>query len=312
MNPKTTFTPEQITTVFRKHNLAQDPDITRIAIGFTNEIYQVDGYIFKVCVMKHNEPNFRKESFLYKLLQDKVPVPQVVMTDDSCTILSKPYKIYKMLPGEPAASHWHEMSYEQRKSLIFDLYGHLKIIDATPHKDYFEQLNIDPDFNWQEYICDQIMKKLAVVAKEKLLPDMLVDRTKYFVQANRHVLEDQRLCLNFWDVHFDNILVDKSFRVCGLIDFEGIDVYSADYRLMTVDIMERYPHIFVSEVMEPYAKKEDYAHLLEWYKEFYAELFDFTDIARRIDFYDLLDIVSKLPEWPKAENLHERLTDVLG
>jgi aminoglycoside phosphotransferase (APT) family kinase protein len=311
MNPQTTLTNDQIVTVFRKHNLAQDPDITRITIGFTNEVYTVDDYILKVCVKPENEPNFRKEEFLYGLLQGAAPVPHIIVADDSRAVLDKPYMIYEKLLGKPAASHWHEMNDEQRKQLIKDVCGYLKAIDQTPLEKYDEQLSVDPSFNWQQHICDRIEAKLGIIAEQKLLPETTTAVIRQFVKANRHVLKEQRLGLTFWDVHFDNILINDDFKLSGLIDFESIDVNPIDYRLMVVRLMQRYPHLYLSKGMEQYAETEDYAHLMEWYKEFYPELFEFADIDRRIDLYELLDIVSKLPDWPKAKVLKERLATVL-
>lgn len=311
MNPESTLTNDQITTLFRKHKLAIEPHIKRITIGFTNEVYAVDDYILKVCVKPENEPNFRKEEFLYDLLQQTALVPHVVVADDSRTLLGNPYMIYEKLPGEPAASHWHEMTDVQRKQLIQDVCGYLKAIDQTPPDQYEKRLNVDPNFNWQKHICDRIVAKLAVISERELLPEVSIVSIRQFVEANKNVLSEQRLGLTFWDVHFDNFLVDGSFKLVGMIDFESVDVYSIDYRLMVVRLMQRYPHLYLSEAMEPHAKREDYAHLMEWYKKCYPEMFAFENIDRRIDFYELLDIVSKLPEWPKAEVLRERLGTVL-
>jgi len=311
MNPQSTLTNDQITAIFRTHNLADVPSISRITIGFTNEVYQVDSYILKVCVKKENEPNFRKEEFLYQLLHDKAPLPHVVVADDSRALLHESYMIYQKLPGEPAASHWHEMANTQRKAFIKDLCGYLKIIDNTPQAQYAKQLKVNPSFSWQEHICDRIAEKLVVIAAQKLLSAENIERINAFIQTNKHVLKEQSLSLAFWDIHFDNILIDENYKLSGLLDFESVDVYPIDYRLMTVRIMQQYPQLYLSEKMEPYAMKEDYAHLMEWYREFYPELFAFRHIDIRIDFYDLLDIVSKLPEWPKAQNLHERLAHIL-
>lgn len=311
MNPETTLTNDQITAIFRKHSLAQNSSITRITLGFTNEVYAVDSYIIKVCVKPDNEPNLRKEEFLYKLLHEKAPVPHVVVADDSRTLLDKPYMIYEKLPGEPAASHWHEITDVQRKQLIQDVCGYLKTIDQTPPEQYEKELSVDSNFNWQQHICDKIEAKLAVIAERDLVPETVIANIQHFVGANKHVLGEQKLGLTFWDVHFDNILVDSGFQLSGLIDFESVDVYSIDYRLMVVRLMQRYPHLYLSEQMEPYAKHEDYAHLMNWYKAFYPEMFAFNDIGKRIDMYELLDIVSKLPDWPKAKVLQERLAAVL-
>ena len=307
MNPKSTLTTAQILAIFRKHHLAENPKITRITVGFTNEVYAVDNYILKVCVKPANEPNFRKEEFLYQLLQDKAPVPHVLVADDSRALLDKPYMIYQKLPGEPAASHWHEMPNEQRKQLIQDVCGYLKAIDQTSREQYEKRLNVDPSFNWQQHIVGKLNKKLAIIAERKLLSQETIHRIKSYIEANQHVLAEQKLGLAFWDVHHDNFLVDDDFKLTGLIDFESVDVYSIDYRLMVVRLMQRYPHLYLSEAMEPYAKLEDYVQLMNWYKAFYPEMFAFADIDRRIDLYELLDILSKLPEWPTAKVLQERL-----
>ena len=311
MNPETTLNSDQITAIFRKHGLAQSPNISRITVGFTNEVYAVDDYILKVCVKPENEPNFRKEEFLYQLLRDIAPVPHVIIADDSRTLLDKPYMIYQKLPGEPAASHWHEMTDIQRKQLIQDLCGYLKTIDQTPPERYEKQLSVDPNFDWQQHIRDRIEAKLIIISERKLLPETNITAIRHFVEVNKRVLSEQRLGLTFWDVHFDNILVDSNLRLSGLIDFESVDVYSIDYRLMVVRLMQRYPHLYLSEAMEPYAKREDYAHLMDWYETSYPEMFTFDNIDKRIDLYELLDIVSKLPDWPKATVLQERLATVL-
>lgn len=311
MNPQTTLTNDQIIAIFHKHGLAENPNINRITIGFTNEVYAVDDFILKVCVKPENEPNFRKEEFLYDLLQQTAPVPHVVIADDSRALLDKFYMIYEKLPGKPAASHWYEMTDAQRKQLTQDLCGHLKAIDQTPLEHYEKQLSVDPNFDWQQHICGRVEAKLTAISEQRLLSEATIATIRHFVEANKHVLNEQKLGLAFWDVHFDNILVDGSFKLTGLIDFESVDVYSIDYRLMVVRLMQRYPHLYLSEAKEPYAKSEDYAHLMEWYKEFYPEMFVFSDIDKRIDFYELLDIVSKLPDWPKATVLQERLATVL-
>lgn len=312
MNPKSTLTTDQIIAIFRQHDLADDPKITRIAIGFTNEVYAVDNYILKVCIKKENESNFRKEVFLYRLLQDKAPVPHVLVVDHSRTLLDAPYMIYEKLPGDPAASHWHEMNNEQRSQLIQAVCGYLRIIDQTPSEQYAEQLNVDQNFSWQQHIVGELNDKLAVTAEQKLLSPATIHRIGSYIETNRHVLAEQKLGLAFWDVHHDNLLVDSNFKLTGLIDFESVDVYSIDYRLMVVRLMQRYPYLYLSEAVEQYAKVEDYGKLMDWYKEFYPEMFNFEDIDKRIDLYELLDILSKLPDWPTAKVLQERLSSLLG
>ncbi|MEI8252594.1 MAG: hypothetical protein WCG25_02370 [bacterium] len=41
----------------------------------------------------------------------------------------------------------------------------------------------------------------------------------------------------------------------------------------------------MSEEFEKFAKQEDYIHLLDWFLEFYPELFEFKNLDKRLDLY---------------------------
>ena len=245
------------------------------------------------------------------MLQDQAPVPSLVVADNTRSLLPHIYMIYKKLPGGPVANHWHEMTDRQRKQFIGELCGYLKVIDNLPPSSYSRNEKLD-SFDWQKHICDRIEVKLAIIGERKLLPETTISSIQQFVAQTKHVLKAQKLGLVFWDVHFDNLLVDEKFALAGLIDLESTDVCSIDYRLMTVRLMQRHPKLYLSKEMESYAKTKDYTHLLKWYRDFYPDMFAFEHIDARIDLYELLDIVSKLPDWPRATILRQRLKNTLG
>ena len=116
----------------------------------------------------------------------------------------------------------------------------------------------------------------------------------------------------FWDVQLDNMLINNRNRFAALIDFEGVSIASIDYRLSIVRMMSERPHLFMSEEMESYAAVEDYQRLLEWYQEFYPELFDFPDLEKRVDLYELGDVLNHLVDWPTTQQLHDRLATILA
>src|SRR3990167_1750851 len=97
----------------------------------------------------------------------------------------------------------------------------------------------------------------------------------------------------------------------GLIDFEHTRVVSIDFLLDIVRQMVRYPWLNLNKEMEKFADKKDYKLIIDWYREFYPELFDFPDLERRLDLYELEGILRKLPRFPKAEQLHNRLQKLL-
>jgi len=311
MNSKTSITSEQIAEIFRKHDLARQAAAKRLTTGFTNEVHAVDGYILKICVNERNEPNFNREVFLYKALQGIVKAPEPVVVDTSKTLIDKFYMIYKRIEGEPVGRRWHLLTDSQRKKLIEDLCLQLRRIDNFPRVEYAHQFGLNPNLPWQEDTVNGLFKALSIVDEQGILSEALVQRIGKYVNETGHVLRPRKLGLAYWDVQFDNMLVNSRSHFAGLIDFEGVGITSIDYRLSIVRVMSERPHLFMSEEMESCAVAEDYTHLMDWYQEFYPELFDFPDLKKRLDLYELGDILNKLPAWPKTRQLHDRLTKIL-
>lgn len=308
MNPETTLTNDQITDIFRRHGLSAKR-IRRITTGFTNEVHEVDGYILKVCIKEENEPQFKKETFLYEALKGKVAVPELVAIEISKTPINSYYMIYRKIEGEPLASHWHKLTNEQRKELIKQFCEQLKLIATFDRDKYAEVCHVESNLNWQQHHLAQIRKWQALVTEKRLFGPEKLKAVDEFVSQYQHVLKPQHLAVTYWDVHFDNVLVDHNMNFAGLIDFESVDIVSIDYILATVRRMAQEPHRYLSLEMETFAKKADYAHLMEWYQGFYPELFDFPELERRLDLYDLADILRLRVYFPNESE--ERLDRVL-
>lgn len=312
MNSETSISDEQITAIFRHHNLAQNPSIERITTGFTNEVHGVDEYILKICVNKSNESNFEREVFLYNALRDKVTVPEPIVVDTSKTLIDKCYMIYKKLAGEPVGRRWHMLGESQRKKLIEDVCRQIVQIDNFPIVEYAHKFGLNPNPAWEEDTVHGLLKALANVEEKGIISEVTRRATEKYIHETRYVLKPQKLSLVFWDVQFDNMIINSQNKLAALIDFEGVSITSIDFRLVIIRMMSERPHIFMSEEMECYANIEDYKHLMDWYKEFYPELFDFPDLDKRIDLYELADILHKLPDWPKTKHSHDRLAQIIA
>ena len=307
MNPETSLSNQQITEIFRQHKLDQNPKISRITIGFTNEVHQVDDYILRICVRPGFESKFKNEVRLYKELKGKAMVPELVIADDSFRLIDKPYMIYKMLPGEPAGSRWHLLNDSQRRLIIKDFCGQLRIISRLEPNP-----QLDKGQSWQDFCLAAIDEDLAKIEKQKLLPDNTLQRVKDYIEQTKPVLQPEKLTLFYWDANLDNIIIDKHGKMVGLIDFEHVSVVSLDFVLDIVRQIQRYPWLNLSTEYEKYADKKDYEHLMEWFEEFYPELFDFPQLEKRLDFYELEGILRKIPRFPTAKQLHERLAGIIG
>ena len=311
MNPETTLTKEQIIEIFAEHKLAPISKIRRITTGFTNEVYEVDEYILKVCGKSQAEHRFDQEVYLYKVLQGIVRLPKVVATDISRSIIDRRYMIYEKLKGNPLGSRWHLLTDSQREQIIKDLCNDLKLIDNFPYQDYAKTFNLDSHPVWSDVISEKFSDGLDKLKRIRVLGEDVLDTIQQYINKNQSVLEPQKLGLVYWDVQLDNIIVSDKDEYVGLIDFENLMIASIDYRLFEVKVMSEHAQIFMAESLELDAKIEDYKNLTKWYKKYYSELFDFPELDTRIKLYELIDVLEKLPDWPTAHQLHERLENII-
>lgn len=281
-------------------------------MGFTNEVYAVDDYILKVCVNTQNELNFEREVFLYQTLSGLGRIPAPVVVETSKRILDKFYMIYPRIEGEPVGRHWHLLNDTQRREFVGDVCQQLRRIDSFPVGEYVQRFGLNPDIVWQEEVVNGLFQALATIRERDILSAATMKAIEHYIVETAYVLKDQKLGLVFWDVQWDNMLINNQNRLAAFIDFEGISITSIDFRLMIVRVMSERPHLFMSEEMEPTAKAEDYKSLMSWYQAFYPELFDFPDLVKRLDLYELGDILDHLPAWPKTKQLHDRLANILA
>lgn len=157
---------ETIIKIFKEYNLGAVDNIVKINIGFTNHVYDVNNkYILKVCFDKKNESNFEKEVYFYSLFAGKIPVPKVLVYDRNKRLYDKFFMIYPKIIGDNLYSVWHIMSIAERKEIIKQLCGLLKIVNKEPVFDYAKKFNEQVKINWKEKVVSSIYKSLSELDK---------------------------------------------------------------------------------------------------------------------------------------------------
>jgi aminoglycoside phosphotransferase len=307
MNPDTLTTPENIAAIFTTHGLGNNLPAKRITVGFTNEIHHVGEYILKVYARPDTaQISFDKETGHFENLKSKVLVPELITKDDSRTIIQQPYIIYHYITGEPAGHVWHLLTHEQRKQVIHDGIDQLKAITAS------EPNPVLKDYpSWRDQIETKLNGYLEVIRQQKLFDDDTVQSLQMYIDKNIKLLEQSKLGLQYWDFHLDNMIVDNG-KLVGLIDFEHVDVVSIDYILNIVRQMQLYPHLHLTEEMEQHANLEHYKDMLDWFKEFYPDLFAFDELETRINLYDLEGMLRLRPHFPDAQQVDDRVAKIVG
>ncbi len=255
------ITKKTVQKLFAKHNLPSVQFLSKIFIGFTNDVYSVnDAFILKVCKKTSNEQWFRREVNLYNFFAKKIPAPQVIVFDCSKKIIPYFFMIYPKIQGKNLYEKYHEMSDKQRQNLIRQLCAILRVINATPlrvaKKICFRQVN--QPISWYEERSTQLKSVFQKLIKKRIINASLAKKIKQFIQKNSTVFHEQKISLVYYDVHFDNILVEKN-KIVGLIDFEMVNVWSLDYVLTVPYRMISNPKEYASKQSEHLIYKKDYS-----------------------------------------------------
>lgn len=307
MPPDSLTTPQSIAAIFTTHGLGNNPPARRITVGFTNEIHHVGDYILKVYARPDTaQTSYEKETNLFEKLKAKVLVPELIAKDASRTIIPQPYIIYRYIAGKPAGHVWHLLTHEQRKQVIHDGVGQLKAIAASETQPKLKDYQ-----TWREQIETKLNSYLDVVRQQKLFSNEVVQSLGQYIDENIELLEQAKLGLQYWDFHLDNLIIDNG-KLVGMIDFEHVDVVSIDYVLNIVRQMQQHPHLNLAEEMEQHANLKDYKDMLNWFKEFYPELFAFNELETRINLYDLEGMLRLRPRFPNAQQLDDRVAKILA
>lgn len=293
--------------IFESHGLGKVKSVANIEIGFTNKVYLVnDAYILKVCEDESNEQKFESEVFFYNFFKDKIPVPEISVFDKSKSIYGKFFMIYSKIEGDNLYAKWHLLNNEQRKIIIKQLCDILKVINKSPYDEFLQKFDVNFSDSWHDKILNQIQNSLKKIEEKKLLSPEFIEVIKKFVDDNHNILKEQKLALVYWDAHFDNILVQDT-KIVGILDFERTEVSSMDFVLDIVKRMVEYPKKYMSEKFEKFAKKEDYAHLLDWFQEFYPQLFDFENLDKRLDLYAVEHDLDTLIWYPNSVEVKQMI-----
>ncbi|NQV89709.1 MAG: aminoglycoside phosphotransferase family protein [Parcubacteria group bacterium] len=303
---------EVIKKVFSENSIKDVTSIKKIEVGFSNDVYSVDDkYILKVCKSEENEYRFKRESHFYKFFHKKIPVPNVIIFDDTKKVIDKLYTIYHKIEGDNLYSQWHLMDERTRRDIFRQLCGLLRVINEADYTGFKEILNFDDPFSWHDKVYNRVAELLSETEVGGVISKEFIESIKGYVETNHGALEEQKIGLVYWDAHFDNILV-KENKIVGILDFERTDVDSIDFGLDIIKRMVEQPSKYISEEFEKHVKREDYENLLDWFKEFYPKPFEFKNLETRLDLYSIQHDLDTLRHWPDAKALRSSLADTVG
>lgn len=307
------LTDEQIVKLFASAGLGAVTDIRKIPIGFSNDVYDVDNrFILKSSrTSDDDEIDLRKEICLSEVVKGVVPAPVIVRADESRALIDRVFIVYEKIPGDNLYTRWHEYSTDERRAIIKQICAYIRAIALLPYGEFVAKFNLTVPTDWEAFVVSRIRQDVArALAMNALTAELAVD-IESFVQTHSDSLKQSSVALSYADPHFDNFIV-RDAQIVGMLDFEGAQVCSVDWVLHLVQRMQNEPTKYASEAVENSIVPADYAHLMDWYKEFYPELFAFQDMEMRLKLYAIKHNLSDLVGWPHVESLRDNLRNIMN
>lgn len=300
MNPETKLTDEQVRTICAKHDILYHSH-SRINTGFSHEVHRLNDDLLIKLFNTSKPRNFETELALLKSDLD-FPKPKFVASYHDAQEQGRSYIIMGFVPGISLGSKWHEATEEQREQLIKDISKTLATINLLDPKTVSR-----PSGSWQAIIEKQINGLTEKLLAKGTLTDEQSKKISATITSNKKYLADSELHPAYWDIHFDNFLVNEQFELQAIIDLENVELVSLDYPLFVVQKLIEEPHKYLREEDEKYADIKDYAKLKDWYKKYYPEMFAFKNLEERIKLYLLIDTLHLLVDWSHVSELYSKL-----
>lgn len=305
MNPDTKLTTEELVQICQRHGIEYKSH-ERITTGFSHEVHRLNDDLVIKLFNKESNKNFLTESKILALENSKLLKPKLVAAYEPED--GRAYIIMTFVPGKSLGGVWHTATNEQRERLIKQIAPVLQAfqdIDAS-------LLSFQGVKSWNDYLhgkVEKLLKRLlanGVITEERAREvQTLAEKLAGYFQA------DEPIKPLYWDIHFDNFIVDNDFQLQAIIDLENTRVLPLDYPLFVVTKQMKQPHKYLAEEDEQYASKADYVHLWDWYKWYYPEMFTFDNLDVRIKTYQLLDELHLMIDWSHDAELRESFAKLI-
>ena len=300
MNPDTQLTTEQIQLICARHDITYHSH-ARVNTGFSHEVHRLNDDLIIKLYNTSKPKNFETELALLKSAID-FPKPKLIASHAATNKQDRSYIIMSYIAGFSLGSKWHLATNEQREQLIKNISKTLQSINQLDLHKF-----IDTTDSWDIVVEKRIHKLVNKLRAKNVLNETQISKVLATLAANKQYLANSQLYPVYWDIHFDNFIVDGNFELQAIIDLENVELAALDYPLFVIDKLTQEPHKYLREEDEKYAKVEDYSNLKHWYKKYYPLMFSFAHLDKRLNIYMLIDTLHLLLDWPNASELYIQL-----
>lgn len=261
-----------IDKISKTNLLLENKKFNKINNGFTNESYDFDKYIVKICNNANNEVRFQNEIKFYEMNNNNPNIPKLYFYDVSKKIVPYYYEIIEKVPGNTLYEVWYKFDDKKRKDVI------KLIIDVLRS---FHKIKME-DNNFLEFIKNSLN---GLIAKCKINDANFL---KLLELCNTY-FKDNDYRMIHGDLHFDNFLYDGNKLY--LIDFETSKSSPIDYDFRIFNRYSEQPYRWASEKTDMLTVPSDYKKFMDLIIENYQELKNIKYLNERLSVYDIIELL---------------------
>lgn len=308
MNPETKLTKDELVAICTRHNIKYISH-KRITTGFNHEVHRLNDDLVIKLFNKRTDKAFLCESRILGVDSQKIRKPELVATYSTSGGPDRSYIIMSYISGYTPTRTWHLRSETERKRLISQISNTLKGFQDLDTNIF----DFQKSFRWRQYLENKVADLISRLSEKDTLNQTVVDRIRNITPKLLVSFEaNEVLRPVYWDIHFDNFIVDDAFNLQAIIDLENVRQLPLDYPLFVIKKQMETPEMYLSEQYEQFANTKDYEHLWQWYEQFYPDMFAYKNLKERVVAYQLLDALHLLINWSDVIALHTKLDSLLA
>lgn len=246
---------ERVQTIVRRVFPAAEIQSYQLKSSLTSLVYELRlsnpqmDLTLKVYLRPTEKREPWRETYILKRVAEEtgVPVPQVLLFDDSGQLLDTPYALHTHLPGCSLRTVLPEMAQEDIEVVGYEMgryLARLHVMTGERYGDYFVE---DPLAHPRErdYTLARVDSWLKECEDHRLIqPNLIETLRQTFERAD--CLDQEKPCLVHGDYHEGNVRVEKgtvSYHVTGISGFEYSQAWSREWDMVKLfgHVFERYP-----------------------------------------------------------------------
>jgi aminoglycoside phosphotransferase (APT) family kinase protein len=215
---------EQIAAIWHAHGLGAVRTLAVPRRGCSNACFLVnESHLARFQITDIPRHKFRTERIAYDLLRDSdLPVPELLLLDETRTLVPQVFAITTRLPGETVYGCWPALDRRTREQLAFEagrcqarLHQH-----TLPAFGGLSELAAGSFPTWKAYLEDSVARHVRQARQQELLDAAATTRIEHLLTRFESLMAAVTTAsLLHRDYHFENIL-QRDGKITGIIDFE--------------------------------------------------------------------------------------------